>query len=168
MKKFLLILSLLAILLVFASCGSSDYQIVIPENATVTEQYAAENLSAIIEDYFDVKLNIVKDTEKEQKNEILIGETNRDESKTDTAFSQMQFLLHKINNKIVIKGDGIYIGASCGKLVNEHMSVNEGKLIFENLDKRDIYTYQTPEKCDSVIFMIGDGMGDAHISLGEK
>lgn len=169
MKKFLIVLSLFAILLVFASCGNKcDYQIVIPENATVTEQYAADNLSNIIKDYYGVSLEVVRDTEEEQKNEILIGETNRDESKTDTVFSQMQFLLFKVKNKIVIKGDGIYIGASCGKLVNEHISVNDGVLSFNNLDSRDIYTYTTPEKCDSVIFMIGDGMGDVHISLGEK
>jgi alkaline phosphatase len=80
----------------------------------------------------------------------------------------MQFLLFKQDGKIVIKGDGIYIGAACGKLVNEHMSVNDGVLSFNNLDKRGIYAYTTPEKCDSVIFMIGDGMGDIHINLGEK
>lgn len=169
MKKLLLILSLFAILLVFASCGSKgDYQIVIPENATVTEQYAAENLSNIINDYYGVSLKIVKDTEKEQKHEILIGDTNRDESKTDTCFDKMQFLLFKVKNKIVIKGDGIYIGTSCGKLVNEHMSVSDGILSFNNLDSRELYTYTTPESCDSVIFMIGDGMGDVHITLGEK
>lgn len=169
MKKLLLILSLFAILLVFASCGSKgDYQIVIPENATVTEQYAAENLSNIINDYYGVSLKIVKDTEKEQNHEILIGDTNRDESKTDIVFHQMQFLLFKVKNKIVIKGDGIYIGASCGKLVNEHMSVSDGILSFNNLDSHELYTYTTPESCDSVIFMIGDGMGDVHITLGEK
>lgn len=169
MKKLLLILSLFAILLVFASCGSKeDYQIVIPENATVTEQYAAENLSNIINDYYGVSLKIVKDTEKEQNHEILIGDTNRDESKTDIVFHQMQFLLFKVKNKIVIKGDGIYIGASCGKLVNEHMSVSDGILSFNNLDSRELYTYTAPESCDSVIFMIGDGMGDVHITLGEK
>ena len=169
MKKFLIVLSLFAVLLIFASCGNkSDYQIVIPENATVTEQYAAENLSNIIKDYYGVSLEVVKDTEKEQKNEILIGETNRDESKTDTVFSQMQFLLFKKRGKIVIKGDGIYVGASCGKLVNEHMSVNDGVLSFNNLGSREIYTYTTPEKCDSVIFMIGDGMGDVHITMSEQ
>ena len=169
MKKLLLILSLFAILLVFASCGSKgDYQIVIPENATVTEQYAAENLSNIINDYYGVSLKIVKDSEKEQKHEILIGDTNRDESKTDTVLHQMQFLLFKQDSKIVIKGDGIYIGASCGKLVNEHMSVSDGILSFNNLNSRELYTYTTPESCDSVIFMIGDGMGDVHITLGEK
>ena len=42
MKKILIVLSLLAFLLVLVSCGgNNEYQIVIPENATLTEQYAA-------------------------------------------------------------------------------------------------------------------------------
>lgn len=170
MKKILLLLSLFAILLVLASCGSniSKYQIVIPENATLTEQYASENLANIIEDYYGITLKIVKDTEKEQKNEILIGETNRKESKTDTSLDKMQFLLFKDGDKIVIKGDGIYIGSACGKLANEHLTLENGDVAIKNLvTKEVVYTYEIPEKCDSVIFMIGDGMGDNHILLGE-
>ncbi len=171
MKKILIVLSLLAFLFVLASCGGnlSEYQIVIPENATLTEQYAAENLSAIIEDYYDVTLKVVKDTEKEQKNEILIGETNRDESKTDTSLGKMQFLLFKTKDKIVIKGDGIYVGASCGKLVNEHLTLQDNDILITDLSKEaTAYTYSQSTQCDSVIFMIGDGMGDVHITLGEK
>lgn len=169
MKKLLIILSLFAVLMVFASCGSKDdYRIVIPENPTLTEQYAAENLSSIINDYYGVSLSIVKDSEPEQKNEILIGATNRDESKTNLTFNSMQYAVFKKKSKIVVQGDGIYVGAGCGKLVNEHTSTSDGKLSFENLSKNDIYTYAPSDKCDSVIFMIGDGMGDVHITLGEK
>lgn len=170
MKKSLLILSLFAILIVLASCGSdlNEYQIVIPENATLTEQYAAENLASIIEDYHNITLSIVKDTEKEQEKEILIGETNRDASKTDTSLDKMQFLLFKDGDKIVIKGDGIYVGSACGKLANEHLTIEDNEIAFKNLDETEVaYTYKAPEKSDNVIFMIGDGMGDNHIYLGE-
>ena len=170
MKKIILIFSLFAVLLFLASCGGnfSDYQIVIPENATLTEQYAAENLANIIDEYYDVTLNVVKDTTKEQKYEILIGETNREASKTDTSLGKMQFLLFKDGDKIVIKGNGIYVGSACYKLVNEHLTLENNDIVVKNLSENEVaHTYQTPEKCDSVIFMIGDGMGDNHIYLGE-
>ena len=172
MKKILLILSILVLSLFVFSCGSSDiseYQIVIPENATLTETYAAENLAELIKDYYDVSLNIVKDNEEEAKQEILIGETNRKESKTDTSLGKMQYLLFKKGNKIVIKGNGIYVGAGCGKLANEHLTEQDGNITVTNLTKKAVaYTYAPADKCESVIFMIGDGMGETHILLGEK
>lgn len=172
MKKLLIVLSLLAFVILLASCGAEDiseYQIVIPENATLTEAYAAENLSEIIKIYYDVSVNIVKDTEKEKKHEILIGETNRNESKTDTSLGEMQYLLFKSGNKIVIKGNGIYIGSACGKLANEHLTIQDGDIFVTDLSKNaSAYTYALPTQCDNVIFMIGDGMGENHILLGEQ
>ena len=171
MKKFLLLLTLLAFMLVLISCGTkniSEYQIVIPENATLTETYAAENLSALISDNYGVTVNIVKDNEEEKKNEILIGETNRKESKTDTSLDKMQYLLFQDGSKIVIKGDGIYVGSGCGKFANEHLTSVDGEIVISNLGKeKTVYTYAPSTQCDNVIFMIGDGMGETHIVLGE-
>lgn len=174
MKKLLLILSLLAFMLLLVSCGGasekiSEYQIVIPENATLTETYTAENLSEIIYDFYGVTVSIVKDNEKEQKNEILIGETNRKESKTNTSLDQMQYLLFQRGDKIVIKGNGIYVGAGCGRLANEHLTLQDGELLITGLStKASAYTYAPSTQCDNVIFMIGDGMGETHIALGES
>ena len=167
-----MLLSVLAFLLLLVSCGAgeiSEYQIVIPENATLTEAYTAENLSEIINDYYGVTVNVVKDTEEEQSHEILIGETNRKESKTDTSLDKMQYLLFQKGNKIVIKGNGIYVGAGCGKLANEHLTKDGEDILVTGLSKKVTpYTYAPSEQCDNVIFMIGDGMGDNHIILGEK
>ena len=170
MRKILPLLFLLLCIFIFASCGVDleDYQIVIPENATLTEQYAAENLSNLLNEKFGVALKTVKDTEKEQKNEILIGETNRDESKTNTSLDKMQFLLFKEGSKIVIKGDGIYVGAGCGALANEYTNNDSGRINFDSVPKKEAaYTYKAEANHKNVIFMIGDGMGDNHILLGE-
>ncbi len=174
MKKILLVLSLLLLIFALASCAKeqidlSSYQIVIPDNATATEKYSAENLSKLINDKFNISVSVVSDTAPEKENEILIGETNRKESKTNTSLSKMQFLVFKSNSKIVLKGDGIYIGSACSDLANEYL-ISDGKQLYvKNLSNSEkIYSYQAPEKCESVIFMIGDGMGENHIKLGEN
>ncbi len=173
MKKVILALALIILSLLLFSCNReqidlSSYQIVIPENASTTVEYSAQSLSNLIEDKFDITVLVVSDAEAETENEILIGDTNREASKTDTSLGENQYLLVKKDNKIVLKGDGIYIGSACGELVNEHLSTKNGELFIKNVKSQEmIYTYKEPTECKNVIFMIGDGMGEAHIKLGE-
>lgn len=54
----------------------SSYQIVIPERATLTEKYAAEELARYIKKLADVDLPIVRDTNKKTSCEIILGASN--------------------------------------------------------------------------------------------
>ncbi len=165
MKRFLVILSVIILALVMFSCGDtdiSDFQIVIPENADISTKYAAENLASILGERGE-GVEIVTDRAPEAKFEILIGETNREESKTSSELSEGQYLVFAKNQKIVIKGNGIYIGAGVGAFANDY----DGKI--SNLPKKEQpTTFEFPEKYDSVIFMIGDGMGENHIKMAEQ
>lgn len=87
----------------------SEYKIVVPSDCHMSTEHAARNLAALIKDKTGKELSIVYDSEAPAANEILIGETNREESKTTTPLDEMQYLLFEKNGKIVMKGNGIYV-----------------------------------------------------------
>lgn len=165
MKKLLIFLSIIILALVLFSCGNAeidDFQIVIPENADLSTKYAAENLATMLSERGN-GVEIVTDSTREARFEILIGDTNREESKTESELSDGQYLIFAKNKKIVIKGYGIYVGAGVGALVNEY-DLKISDLPTEESPKNFVF----PEKYDSVIFMIGDGMGENHIKMAER
>ena len=165
MKRLLTFFSIIILALVLFSCGNAeidDFQIVIPENADLSTKYAAENLASMLSERGD-GVEIVTDSTREAKFEILIGDTNREESKTVSELSNGQYLLFARDSKIVIKGYGIYVGAGAHALVNEY-DLKISDLPTEESPKNFVF----PEKYDSVIFMIGDGMGENHIKMAEK
>ncbi|MBE6624625.1 MAG: alkaline phosphatase [Ruminococcaceae bacterium] len=165
MKRLLTFFSIIILALVLFSCGNAeidDFQIVIPENADLSTKYAAENLASMLSERGD-GVEIVTDSAREAKFEILIGDTNREESKTVSELSNGQYLLFARDSKIVIKGYGIYVGAGAHALVNEY-DLKISDLPTEESPKNFVF----PEKYDSVIFMIGDGMGENHIKMAEK
>lgn len=165
MKKLLIFLSIIILALVLFSCGNAeidDFQIVIPENADLSTKYAAENLATMLSERGS-GVEIVTDSTKEARFEILIGDTNREESKTESELSDGQYLIFAKNKKIVIKGYGIYVGAGVHALVNEY-DLKISDLPTEESPKNFVF----PEKYDSVIFMIGDGMGENHIKMAER
>ena len=165
MKKLLIFLSIIILALVLFSCGNAeidDFQIVIPENADLSTKYAAENLATMLSECGN-GVEIVTDSTREARFEILIGDTNREESKTESELSDGQYLIFAKNKKIVIKGYGIYVGAGVHALVNEY-DLKISDLPTEESPKNFVF----PEKYDSVIFMIGDGMGENHIKMAER
>lgn len=165
MKRLLTFFSIIILALVLFSCGNAeidDFQIVIPENADLSTKYAAENLASMLSERGD-GVEIVTDSTREAKFEILIGDTNREESKTESELSDGQYLIFAKNKKIVIKGYGIYVGAGAHALVNEY-DLKISDLPTEESPKNFVF----PERYDSVIFMIGDGMGENHIKMAEK
>jgi alkaline phosphatase len=165
MKKLLIFLSIIILALVLFSCGNAeidDFQIVIPENADLSTKYAAENLATMLSERGN-GVEIVTDSTREARFEILIGDTNREESKTESELSDGQYLIFAKNKKIVIKGYGIYVGAGVHALVNEY-DLKISDLPTEESPKNFVF----PEKYDSVIFMIGDGMGENHIKMAER
>ncbi len=174
MKKLLLFLSIIILSLVLFSCGNTidleDYKIVISENADISTKYASEIFADLVEEKSGIRLEIVTDDSEETKCEFLIGETNRKESKTDTAPEGNEYYLFKRNDKIVMKASGIYIGAPLGEFVNKYAKMNEnGECKTGDVPKKPtILTFTFAEKHESVIFMIGDGMGENHIKMAEQ
>jgi hypothetical protein len=125
MKKLLIFLSIIILALVLFSCGNAeidDFQIVIPENADLSTKYAAENLATMLSERGN-GVEIVTDSTREARFEILIGDTNREESKTESELSDGQYLIFAKNKKIVIKGYGIYVGAGVAGFRTSERSV---------------------------------------------
>lgn len=175
MKKLLLLICIIVSCVLMVSCAGDKklekYRVVVPEDADISTKYAAENLVELIEDKTGIEMAIVTDNERETKREILIGETNREESKTDTPLDEMQYLLVKRDSKIVMKGSGIYIGGAVSAFANDISIIDPTTRVF-NPDaiptEEKACTYEFSTTYDSVIFMIGDGMGENHIKMAEK
>lgn len=135
----------------------SAYTVVIPEEATVYETYAAEILCDWVFDNCGVTLTTVNDTSDETEYEILIGNTSRDESNTGAEFLANQYLLKADGTKIVMAGCDYTIGSSVGELTYNKM--DGSKVLFESISSDDTVMDYTPVEGDNVILMIGDGMG---------
>lgn len=148
----------------------ADYVVVIPTEATTTERYAAENFVSLVKSKIGVALSIVNDSCPEAEREFLIGSTSRSESKTISPLNKGEYLLFARNKKIVMQGNGIYVGASCGNFINEFAIIKDGSTVLDitSVPKQEkVFTYSAKQKATSVIFMIGDGMGENHISMAE-
>ena len=151
----------------------AEYTVVIPKDCDKVTQYAAENFIFLVKDYLGITLNLVTDDTAPVEKEILIGETNRDESKTTTELKDGEYLLFIKNKKIVMKGYGIYVGGACGDFVNKHIKPiykeNKNKIKVKTLANEPVACkFAFAEKATSVIFMIGDGMGENHIKMAER
>ncbi|MBO5212016.1 MAG: alkaline phosphatase [Clostridia bacterium] len=146
----------------------SKYTVVIPTECDASTKYAAENLVRLVDDVMDIELSIVTDDIPETELELLVGETNREESKTDTSLAEKQYLLFMENGKIVMKGFGIYIGAACGDFINRYTLVSKNGLDVCNVPKAETaLTFEFESEYRNVILMIGDGMGPVHITMAE-
>lgn len=143
------------------------YRVVIPNDADLSTKYAAMNLTDYLSLHFGVQIPTVTDKETEKEYEILIGDTNRDESTVEATLLDAQFILMKENKKIVMQGDGIYVGAGVGYFISHYLSdapdgVNVTDLPETEQPKTFSFAEGTPK---NVILMIGDGMGYNHINL---
>lgn len=148
----------------------AEYTIVIPAEVGTTVKYAAQNLASLIREKTGATLSIVGDDTPLAKKEILIGSTNRQESQVAVELGSMQYLIFMENEKIVMQGSGIYVGAACGDFINKYAVLYKGytKVDAVNVptDKAPL-TYTPYENAKSVIFMIGDGMGENHVLMAE-
>ena len=176
----LLALSFIFCIGLLTSCGEEEtfnvmnlreYVVVIPENADATVTYAAENFALLAQEKTGFKPPVVKDNVPAVPKEILIGKTNREESRVQSELGEMQYLVFMKNDKIVIEGNGIYVGAACGDFMNKYANSLLGTefLDVENVPSDEIVAKYTPTNAPkSVIFMIGDGMGVNHVLMAEK
>lgn len=159
--------------LVFAGCGTgslsadiSQYTIVTPEQATDYEQHAAEYIRDEILERTDVKISIVDDSTKQSRNEILVGNTNRDLSqqtvKTET--EGLEFVINADNKGIALHGDYFVIAAAAYYFVDEYITDDS---IDVNIPKTATVHTPTPQKAKNYFLLIGDGMGEYHTKFLE-
>ena len=148
-----------------------EYTIVYPKNADLVTKYAAQNLVDYLVTNMGVKLTMNDDSKAEKQYEILIGETKRSASKTSTSAKSGQYILMKKDDKIVMKGDGIYVGAAVGAFASKYLPINGKKkeLTINNLPTTaTAQTYTFPTTYKNAIIMIGDGMGFNHVEAAKN
>ncbi|MBQ8393142.1 MAG: alkaline phosphatase [Clostridia bacterium] len=150
----------------------AEYTVVIPEGCDTITQYASENFIFLVKEALGIELPVVTDATSPTEKEILIGETNRPESKTAVELKNGEYLLFTSGEKIVMKGYGIYVGGACGDFVNIHikpkLNTNSNKIKIDSLpDKPVACEFKFTSSYKNVILMIGDGMGKQHIKMAE-
>jgi len=149
----------------------ANYSIVIPEDHDVFTQYAAELLQDYIKDKSDITLAIVTDDTTETAYEFLLGETNRVQSQNAAnavTLADNEYLLKEDGPKVVMQGESYMIGAGVGKFTYDYITYDP-QLTSQTCDITDLPTENEPEayvprSANNVIFMIGDGMGQNHIT----
>jgi len=158
MKKtgiFIALLAVIALMLCFVSCKKdvppvtntppadpefvldaeslANYTIVRRDEATAEEKSAATTLAADIEAAFGVKLTVVSDFEAATEHEILVGETNREESAA--SYDGLKYNDYRIS----AKGSKIVIAAGCGESLVQ--AVEYFSSLFEG-DKLEVKSYE--------------------------
>ncbi len=146
------------------------YSIVYDEE-DVFSTYCAQGLSDLLFDLTGSTLTVVADTEAEREYEILVGKTDRAQSVAvqSVALQDDEYIVSGKNGKVALYGEGYMVGGAANHLVNELIRpikrANKGKVVCGENTTPFTYTYKAP---DSVIFMIGDGMGDNHIEWAKQ
>ncbi|MBR2347332.1 MAG: hypothetical protein IKA68_06995 [Clostridia bacterium] len=132
-----------------------NFSVVIPENSAELEQGLAENIVNWLKTASGVVLQIRKDTETEQKNEILIGATNREASADikngTTVFEDSHYCIRMSGGKLVIaasskRGYGRAFSNFKTELINNQSNIKDGT---------DIMNTQTTRSLDgkNILFM---------------
>ena len=148
-----------------------EYAIVYPKDADIVTKYAAQNLVDYIKTNMGVKMTMSPDSKAEKQYEILIGATKRSASKISTSMKDGQYVLMKKDDKIVMQGNGIYVGAAVGAFVSKNLPSNGNKKQIEinNLpSSASAQTYKFPSTFKNAVIMIGDGMGFNHVEAAKN
>ena len=150
----------------------SEYTIVYPHGADKNDlitYYIAVNLYDYFYNNAGIKLNMVSDKTAATEHEILVGKTNRSQSKAveNTSLAADEYLLFQNGGKIVMMGNSYMLGGAASALVNNYFA-SQGDNAAVNIT---LPTAATPEKftfkkATSVLLLIGDGMGFEHIQAG--
>lgn len=144
-----------------------DYTVVYPENADRLTVAAAENICDYFKAAMGANIKLSPDTVAESANEILVGDTNRDEDDISFAMADDQYAMFAKDTKIVFRGNGYMIGGGFGMLVKESIDPQKTKQAIEVAVPTEAIarTYVYAEICTNVILLIGDGMGYNHINM---
>lgn len=150
----------------FGNINLAEFGVVYPEGADLLTEYAALNLVDYIEINMGITLDIYSDSEDAREHEFLVGETNRPESDIAVYFDDGEYLLMQNEGKIVMQGEGIYVGAAVGAFISDYLESGDEKVSLDAIPTDVITEYYVPaDYCSNVILMIGDGMGFNHINM---
>ena len=150
----------------FGNVNLEEFGVVYPEDADLLTKYAALNLVDYIEINMGITLDIYDDTAAPLEHEFLVGETNRPESDVAVYFDDGEYLLMQNDGKIVMQGEGIYIGAAVGAFISFYLESGDDKVSLDAIPTNVVTEYYVPAAyCSNVILMIGDGMGFNHIKM---
>lgn len=143
-----------------------SYSIVVSENCDKMTYYAAQILTEYVYQEKGIVIPIYFDSNPETQYEILIGDTNREESDyiNPNEIPDGNYLLTAANDKILIYGEDYLIGAGVGELVNDYFEKGLEARISED-EEPELFEF---EEADSAILMIADGMGANHIEAAKK
>ena len=142
-----------------------EYTIIVPSFDDIYSYYTAQSIS----DYFMYKtgygIDIAEDERDESRYEILIGDTSRDEDDLACPPEIGEYAVALVGDKLVLRGYGIYVGAGFGETVAPVLDGGGTRTpSVDNLPTSlALKKYSSPESADSVVLMIGDGMGPNHI-----
>ena len=152
-----------------------EYSIVVPAECDVFTAYAAELLQDYVDDKTGIEIPIITDASEESDYEFLIGETNRAESvlaSSAVTLGNNQYLLKQDGGKIVMLGNSYMIGAGVGKFTYDYITYDPSRIsqicnINDLPSTNAAMTYQ-PRPAKNAILMIGDGMGQNHVSASVR
>ena len=175
--KLISLLSLMMALLLLVGCGGTATPEELPPdaariNGTLLEEFvivysgkqndynlrAATYIQEQIKEITSLELPVKTDSaEKTWEYEILVGETNRELSKTLNADTEnVQFAILANDKQVALEGDHFVIAAAAYYFVNTYITADKF-----NAKVPTEVTICEPitEKPNNYIFLIGDGMG---------
>ena len=183
--KLLSLLSLMMALLLLVSCGGTPTPEELPPdaariNGVLLEEFvivysktqndynlrAANYIQEQIKEITSLELPVKTDTaEKTWEHEILVGETNRELSKTLNAETEnVQFAILADDDQIALEGDHFVIAAAAYYFVNTYITADK----FNAKIPTEVTVCEPiTEKPNNYIFLIGDGMGVYQTKLFE-
>ena len=141
----------------------ADYTVIYPADATEYELYAVEILCRRLSDTYGITVASADDATAETEHEILIGATSRSESTTDVTLANNQYMFMRSGEKLVLQGKDYMIGGAVAALCGA--ADENGMINLDNVSSTAAASDYAPACADSVILMIGDGMGANHITF---
>lgn len=190
-KRIVAILSLILALMMLCSCQTEappqdvsqevngiringvsleEYTLVY-EASSLYAEYAAMNLSVLLEQRYGISLFWQPDSSAENTYEILVGDTNRVRGKTDTGsgLDSQQFKVEAEGNKILLVAKGYMVGGAAGYLADlcgsAQITDNYRAVTIDDAPVTKTYQYK---EAKNVLFYIGDGLGINHVEWAKK
>ena len=145
---------------ILCSAGISKYSIVIPEEASECEKYAAGMLSEEIRNLTGRKLKTYADSDDETDCEILVGMTSRKAERDAQIPENGKYLVYSAGKKVILLGESYAVAGGIPAVIE---ALKNGGDISGDKTPHEF----KPAETENVILLIGDGMGKNHVLLAE-
>ncbi len=141
----------------------NKYVIVYSDEDTDYSKRAAEYISKEVFQRTGVQLTVNEDDVTPEKNEIVVGETNRNiSSKLTTPIDGMKFATIYDNGSVALEGDKFVIAAAAYYFIETYITEKES-----NVPEKVLINEPIVEDAKNFILLIGDGMGVYQTKLFE-